>query len=491
MANTNTPAQSTYQQQNITFYRDTNIRKPDSSKDRWFKNVFLEAVMTPNNNEKTYYLRNRGGVVPVQIATQHNNTVRGSLIGDDAFYYVSSTAVMRYSKASGLTLVTYLPTDNGKPVGMSLFTVTREGGEDVDYTCMIIGDGDTLWVWRFDTATLTDAPALYPTPFLPFLETVDGYLLMIKAGTDEMYSSQNENLDEEYDFIAAELYHDNIRALSRYNNYVACLGQFSVELFFNAAVEDGSPFQRNDSTVVTVGCTSPHTVIQSERQMMWVGNSQEGELGVWVLEKFDVKEITSPLLRRVLSDPSLDPEAFSARVIRHKGHKFYMLSLGNASNKFQHMWLYDMQEKFWYEWTIAGGRGDLIQATGDLGDGTCYIINNRGVYHLTETSYVDDTNLPITFAWQTDPIDFGSMNRKVAHRLTVVGNKEPDQVYRVSWSDDDSQTWSPWKEVNMNLERPAIVNMGKFRRRVWRVETSQALPIRVEHFELYYNLMGN
>lgn len=491
MANTNTPSQSTYQQQDITFYRDTNIRNPDSSKDRWFKNVFLEAVTTPNTNEKTYYLRNRGGVVPVQLNSFTSGHIRGHFVGDGEFFFVVETAILRYRKSDGLSLLGYLPFSNGKDISMTMFTVTKEGGEDTDFDCLLIGDGDGLWRWRFDTNTLDNAPAVYPTPFLPFLETVDGYLLMVKEGTDELYSSQVENLDEEYDFIAAELYHDKIRALSRYNNYVAALGQFSVELFYNAATEEGSPFQRNDSTVVTVGCTSPKTVVQSERQLLWVGNSQEGELGVWVLEKFDVKEITSPLLRRVLSDPSLDPRAFSARVIRHKGHKFYMLSLGTASDPFRHMWLYDMQEKFWYEWTIGDNQGNLIQYSSDLGDGTCYILNSKGVYALSEAYYADDTSLPIHFAWQTDPMEFSTMNRKVAHRLTMVGNKEPNQVFRVCWSDDDSQTWSPWKEIHMNLERPAIVNMGRFRRRVWRVETYQALPIRVEHFELYYNLMGN
>lgn len=489
MANTNTPTQSTYQQQPVTFYRDTNMRGPESLKDRWFLNMYLESVTTPNTNDKTYYIRNRGGLVPYHPSTLSTGDIRGSLIHNKEVYYVWGTALMKYNRTSIERLWT-LPSNNGKPVGLCFFQVTKEGGEDIDIDYIVFGDGDNLWRLNIATGVVTDCPNKYPTPFIPDLQTIDGYLLMVKEGTSDLYSSQVENLDDEYDFISAELYADTIVGLSRYNNYVAALGQFSLELFYNAAIEEGSPFQRNDSTVITVGCSSPKTAVQSERQLIWVGNSQEGELGVWVLEKFDVKEITPPLIRRLLSSPDYDPESYTAFVVRHKGRKYYVLCLGSKENPRESIWVYDLMEKFWYEWEFAKNSNYLLQAGGDLGDGICYILTPKGIYHLTESSYLDDGHQPV-FEWQTDNVLFNTMNRKVAHRLTVVGNREPSQVFEVCWSDDDFNTWSPWKTIKMDLERPAIVNMGKFRQRSWKMRNTQNLPIRLENLELYYNLMGN
>ena len=83
------------------------------------------------------------------------------------------------------------------------------------------------------------------------------------------------------------------------------------------------------------------------------------------------------------------------------------------------------------------------------------------------------------------------MNRKVAHRLTMVGSYELGQQLDLQWSDDDFNTWSPVKTINMDNERPAIVNMGMFRRRAWRFTYTQNLPLVLDGIELYYNQMGN
>src|SRR5690606_27018555 len=93
--------------------------------------------------------------------------------------------------------------------------------------------------------------------------------------------------------------------------------------------------------------------------------------------------------------------------------------------------------------------------------------------------------------WQTNLLDFETMNRKFLHRLSLVGNANNIATISVSWTDDDYQTWSPPRQIPMSSSRPAIVNCGYFRQRGFRFEYFGEPDLRMQAMELTYNVGVN
>lgn len=483
MAYSRTPTQSTYQQKRMSFYRNSNIRRPGSDKDRQYLNVYLESETTPSTNEKTYWLRKRGGL-RYAGTPQSYSAIRGTLSYEKAIYFVAGTSLIKYTGGSSYTVLGTIPNASTR-VGM----VVWNDNSGVEY--LVIGNETSLYKYQLPSGPLTSVASGYPTPFLPEIQSIDGYIALVKAGTADIYTSQVEDMSTgEWDFINAELYPDSIVAFARYNNYLVALGRNSLEMFYDAGIETGSPLARNDSTVITVGCTSPRTVVQSETQLFWVGNAQEGQLGIWQLDTFKATEITTPYMRKVLSGPNMIPGNYQATMLRHAGRRFYVLTLADSTSDYAQIWAYDLEEKFWYQWDF-GTYNNYIQYAGDLENGKTYLVSPKGLLMLDEFTY-QDLGSDITCQWTTDPIDFDTFNRKAAHRLGLYGDIDGTaQEMEIAWSDDNYQTWSPYRTIAMAQGRPAIVNLGMFRRRAWRCRYVQNLPLRVGGLELYYNLMTN
>src|SRR5690606_6107871 len=162
---------------------------------------------------------------------------------------------------------------------------------------------------------------------------------------------------------------------------------------------------------------SRFSVTQSETQLFWVGNSQEGQLGIWMMENFKVTEVTTPFIRKLLSSPDFDANNFRAFILRHSGRKFYIIQLGTSTSLAVQVWAYDLEEKFWYQWDF-GTMNTYLGRGADINTGESLLVSNTGLLALDSNIY-QDLGQTITCQWTTDPIDFDSFNRKAAHRLAI------------------------------------------------------------------------
>ena len=58
----------------------------------------------------------------------------------------------------------------------------------------------------------------------------------------------------------------------------------------------------------------------------------------------------------------------------------------------------------------------------------------------------------------------------------------------VSWSDDDYQTFSTPRSIDMIYKFPVLYRLCQFRRRAFKITWTQNLPMRFKHIELDLNM---
>lgn len=325
----------------------------------------------------------------------------------------------------------------------------------------------------------------FPSPHVPTPVSLDGYLCLAESNSIDMYNSATINLFSwnPLDFISAESFSDPIRALARQNNYIVAFGETNTEMFYDAAVETGSPFLRNESFMLQVGILAPNAIMQTEKLCMWVGKSDAGKSAVWMLDGFSPKEISTEYLEKVLENET-DWDNIYGFGLRVAGHFFFVLNLPTEDVTF----VYDMEENMWHEWQYNGGVFPFNRFTND-GTGKILLLHNTlgNLYELNKTIYSDyDADMTVTII--TTKYDFDNNKRKFLHKTEVIGDLVSSDI-SLYWSDDDYTTWSNEKVLSLS-ERPYFMRCGLARRRAFKLVHTANTHLRLEFLEVIYT-QGN
>ena len=472
-----TPVINTYETKRVNFVSNLLQRSSDSSKDFRLVNMMTEAIPTPVGQQTKVYTKSRPGMVTA-FTTQTGEgrglfywTVGGvgyamAVVGNKV--YANGTEVLTLTTSTGLC-------------GMT------EHLSSVGAVSLILLDGTKGYVFSTPTTPVEITSVNFPSPHIPTPVVLDAYLFVAKQDSNDIY---NSNLDDPLtwstgDFISAEMYPDKIVALSKNNNYLYAVGSSSVEYFADIANATGSPLGRQQSAVQQFGTAAVGTVVQTEREVIFVGETNDGGHTVWIIDGFKEHEVGIPAVKyALLAEDGNIPNA-RGFAVRAAGQKFYVLCLTLRT------YVYSFDNQMWSEWT-TGSSIFTGQCGSDGPNGSAYILDksNGNVYKMDET-YFTDAGTPITCTIQTSKYDFDSINRKFMHRLSLIGDVPDstlvDSAVSVSWSDDDYKTWSTPRTLKFTADLPSIFQLGSFRRRAFRL--SYALPhlLRLEGAEADIN----
>lgn len=451
------------------------------NKDAKLVNMLVEVIQSPDERNTRVFVKSRPGLASAY--TTAAGVARGlyywkvSGVG----YAISVTADKVYSNG------TYLQT---------LTTTTGEVGftEFVDSTGtvkLVMLDGTKGYVFTSPTIAATEITDVdFPTPHIPMPVFIDGYLIVAKAGTQDVY---NSNLDDPTawtagDYISAEMYPDKIIALSKNNNYVYAIGSNSVEYFYDAANAVGSPLGRHESAVQQFGTVAPASVVQTEKEVILIGETGNGGHTVWTIDGFKEKEIGIPAIRSIFRAEGANLASAKAHCIRVSGQKLYVITLTSLTV------VYSFDTQMWSYWT-SGATGNTAFIGGHAADGpngTAYVLDNTSgaIYTISEDNHTDAGT---AFLCQviTPKFDFDSINQKFMSRLALIGDI-PDtsgagNTVTVYWTDDDYQSWSTGRSLSFDYDFPVITQLGRFRRRAFKFEYNQPYLLRLEAFEVDLN----
>ena len=276
-----------------------------------------------------------------------------------------------------------------------------------------------------------------------------------------------------------------------------CLGYNSVEYFWDAGnAPPDSPFTRNDSPVRTVGYVTGGC--QSGDFIYFVGKDHDQNLAVFLINSFKVERISNSAVDRTLQSfntadnakgkITLDIDGFA---VSCDGHNFYILTTPQTT------WVYDVDEKFWYEWKGSDGTGLKIEAVWNMFNGGCYIALDNATYISRLSSFIyQDHGSNFTCRYTTENANFDTLNWKVVNRLMLdcsMHQYTGTSNAAVSWSNND------WGDANVVTSRninvfsssPYISRCGRFRARSFRVEYADNYPFFLNSIQLELNVMGN
>lgn len=319
----------------------------------------------------------------------------------------------------------------------------------------------------------------FPTPHVPTPKFIDGYMLLPKANTMDIYNSDTDNIFGwgGGNFCSAEMWPDPVVSLVRQNNQLLALGNVSGEFFYDAANSSGSPFARNEGTVLQIGCPAPYCVYENERFCIFIGQSSSGGRAVWLLEGFQPKKISTEAIERILNAEDTSIVNALGFGLRTKGHLLFMVNLTSCTIA------YDVEEKVWHEWSTnvddEHSAFEFDFQTDNNSGKSALLHNSDGwIYSLSATEFQDE-GTPIIMDIYTDKYDGSTVNRKFMHNLNVIG--DGGSSYSVRWSDDDYTTWNAFK--TLNASRPWFARCGSFRRRAFNIRHTANEDTRVEAIE--------
>jgi hypothetical protein len=107
------------------------------------------------------------------------------------------------------------------------------------------------------------------------------------------------------------------------------------------------------------------------------------------------------------------------------------------------------------------------------------------MFTLSPNNYVDPFG-PIRMRIVTDRMDFDTYSFKTGNGLTIFGDNIND-VMQVRHTEDDYVNWSQYRQVQLNLQKPCLYQLGRFRRRAYEYLYTGSNPLRLEKVEFNVN----
>jgi hypothetical protein len=465
-------------------------RDSTTTKDQRFVNMYPETVkgrtLLVKRPGLTSYFTNSSGVGRGTFAF---NSHVWSVIGDTL--YMDTTVKTTLATSTGVVGFTAC-TSSGLP---RLFICDGTDGYVVDTTNAV--------------TQITDVD--FPSPHIPTPVYIDGYVCLIRADSADIYNCDLEDPTAwtASNFITSELYPDELVALAKQNNQIVAFGINGTEFFYNNGANQptGTPLARNQGAALQIGNSAPYAIGQNEQNCFFISQSDSGGRAVWKMTGFTPEKISSQSVERVLDYVGTGIDDTTGYLLRLVGHLFFVVCLPSRTL------VYDDGEKQWHEWTSTNQTtvsdsqidGDDINGIGingdsttgdaffnttewkwsfatDIGDGTVYLLNadTGEIAKFDRSKYVDIDQI-IRCEINTNLIDFGSVKRKFIHRLGIVSDLATNNIF-IKWSDNDYQTWSNTKIINMET-RPVLHRLGATRRRAFNIYYTDNYPLRLEGLE--------
>ncbi len=279
--------------------------------------------------------------------------------------------------------------------------------------------------------------------------------------------------------IIAQIEPDKGVFVSKQLTYVIAFKQWSTEVFYDAANSTGSPLGTVPGAKLNHGCRAAGSVAEAGGVLFWVGQNREGFSGVFTMEGLQLIPISTPPIERLLQQADFTTTwAFAFKLA---GHKFYVLTL-KVSNL---TLVYDASSALWYQWTDASGNYfPFVACTFNTTQQVLLQHESDGHLYLLENTNVTDEGSIITFDLYTPLFDGQTRKRKTLIRMDFIADQLNGSVLQVRNSDDDYQSWSNFRRVDLSKKQPFLTNCGTFRKRAYHFRHACNTKMRLQAVEL-------
>lgn len=380
------------------------------------------------------------------------------------------------------------------------------------------------------------APTNFPTTLVHGGAILDGYLfLMDEDGV--IYNSALDNVDSfpATGFITAERDNDKGVYVGRHKEGVVAFGTRTIEFFYDAANNVGSPLNRRPDISHNVGCGDGLSVWENGDIIYFVGSDPSGSLGIYKLENYALEKVSTDTIGSYINH---NVTAESLRIVgtglNAQGHLLYVLTMYSLTEAAtpaispEKTLIFDTMNRLWGVWTTAinnhthfplmawtkrtGGfnatvsarAGEGILSNGDvitLGDNMIPLDTILGFTGYFEAGYITttyfslaspDTSTPIPINIRTGAYDGGTkklkFQRAVKPNIDETVNPQ-DLLLQWSTSTEQDGTFTTGRMLDTS-RRDVARRGGKFTKRNYQLSYSGDEQLYIDDIELDVDL-GN
>lgn len=382
---------------------------------------------------------------------------------------------------------------NGASVGIGLDTTRGVYRFDSNLGAtphLILGNGAKAYAYATGSGLSADLHSIdsdYPATTVKGFAFLNGpiYVTQPQAvvwGSAVNSVSQAGDWDP-LNFIMAQIEPDGAVFTSKQLVYVVVLKQWTIEYFFDAGNATGSPLGPVQGMKVSYGCAHADSVQKINDILFFLSIDQTACLQVSQLDRGSHKVVSTPSIDRLLADKNIT--TIYSWQLKINGHSFYVLTLKEGNLTLA----YDITEDLWFQWTDSDGNYFPIVASAydNAGRHVLQHESNGQLYYISQQNY-KDLDQPIYVDIITPLFDAGTSRRKQLKMMKFIGDQVTGSVMQSRYTDDDYQSWSNWRAVDMGAKSPMLLDCGTFIRRAYHIRFIKDLPFRLRAIDIQYDM---
>jgi hypothetical protein len=286
--------------------------------------------------------------------------------------------------------------------------------------------------------------------------------------------------------LGAQIEPDQGVFLTKQLVYVLALKEWSVEVFYDAQNSLGAcPLGPVQGAKLNYGCVNGDSVQEIDGALLWLATNRSSAMQIVMLDSLKLNVISTKAIERLLGEA--DFSSIASLGIKYEGHRFYVLTLKNDNITL----VYDLADKMWSQWTGPDGNYfPYVSSTFHPGTGRIIQHESNGKLYRVDAEYFSDNGETITVDLYAPNFDGGVRRRKQLNMMEFVGDQTAGSVLqvRVNDSDYDPIKWSSFRNVDMSVKKPVLVNCGTFMRRAVHIRHQMNTRMRLQAVELQIDL---
>jgi hypothetical protein len=448
-------------------------------------------------SEKIYYIFKRAGLNPAAEFSAGASPGLG-LYTETGFNTVfAAFGGSVYEKKPGATWSYLRAIDSSNPY---FFETMLDQNNPGSRTVVM---GNTAANYAISTqSTATSGPATFGT--LPFSGPtawgyvyLNGLLYVMDVAQARIWNTVLTNDPSQWDANSYQFANSNADlgvALAKQLNYLLALKQYTTQVYYDAGTSPGSPLGAVPDSQMPLGCLAGTSVQEIDNTLLWLTSNETISPQVVQVDNLVPKIVSTPSVDRILdniawNNPNLDIRSW---VLKHGGHRFYGLVLVRNDVCL----IYDIDQQAWYIWTDPYGHywpivamayfppangNEGLHITQHISDGTIRELDG-------DYEFPNDAGKLFPVDIYTPIFDAGVDRRKHLNVLRFDADKAPGSVLEVRYSDDDYQSWSNFRHVDLSLERPFLDREGTFYRRAYHFRHKSNTALRLKAVDLQIDI---
>jgi len=366
-----------------------------------------------------------------------------------------------------------------------------DSGTQITMTLTASGSATPATITRQPLAQIIDADYPQATAIGRFAY-MDGYAFVMTT-EGRIYNSDLGSIASwaASSYLTANAFPDEGVGVLRYKDRIVAFGKISTEFFTNAGNATGSVLLGSSGANIKIGAVGPQAITGVDDTIAWIGLSQQGGIGVYMLNGFSPVKISTDDVEGFLnSSASANPSStWTLRASYIAGRRLIFMTVNQVSENIP-AFVYDIEGKEWSPWHDATVSDAFKFVVYDPFEGVIRV--TAGVDEIYRMVYgastVFSTSTPAVI--QLGPWDGGTGNRKFVHSYELQADQLSSGavIATLEASDDDGQNWSTIGTFNLRDKNPRIFRGGSFTRgRMHRITQTGNNPFGCSYLAVNYD----